>query len=74
MRRLFLLAGLLTAGCQSVVGPFQTRPPMRVDDPCYEPSEQERRKRANLPLPDDTPQILPPAGLSRPGDWGSRSH
>ena len=65
---------LLAAGCGNVVGPFGPRDPVRVDEPCVSIEEQERRGRANLPLPEESPLLVPPSGLSRPGTWGTRSH
>ena len=60
MRRLILMGALLVlAGCQSTVGPFQHRKPERVDDPLLTISEQERRGRDRLALPEDSRAILP---------------
>lgn len=68
MHRFILLGALvLTAGCQSVVGPFQSRQPERVDDPRFTIAEQQRRGRDRLALPDDTGAVGPPAGILRPG-------
>lgn len=61
---------LLLTGCQNIVGPFQAQEPMRVDDPRYTIAEQQRRGRARLALPDESPQVLPPTGIPRPGVWG----
>jgi hypothetical protein len=71
--RNILVAGilLLLAGCQNLVGPFQAQTPMRVDDPAYTIGEQQRWGRAKLALPDDSPMVLPPVGLPRPGSWGT---
>jgi hypothetical protein len=55
MHRLLLIGGLLLlAGCKSVVGPFEARPPQRVDDPLLSIGEQQRRGRDRLALPDQT--------------------
>ena len=67
MRRLMLLLALLTAGCHNVVGPFEHRPVQRVDDPKLSIAEQEREGRARLPLPVESPQMLPASGVQGPG-------
>jgi hypothetical protein len=54
MRKLILLGVLFLAGCQSVVGPFGYRRPLRVDDPNVPIEEQERRGRDRLAYPDIT--------------------
>ncbi|HYT87234.1 MAG TPA: hypothetical protein VEL76_00810 [Gemmataceae bacterium] len=59
MRRLLILGVLVLAGCQSVQGPLQPRDPQRVDDPRYSISEQERRGRAQLPIPVESQNIAP---------------
>jgi hypothetical protein len=64
MRRLLTLGVLLLAGCQGVVGPFQAREPQRVDDPRYSIPEQERRARAQLPLPQESRTIAPPISVA----------
>jgi hypothetical protein len=72
MHRL-LMAGflLLLTGCgtTSVRGPF-ARSPDRVDDPFYTISEQERRGRERLSLPDNSPAVAPPTLMDRPGPNG----
>lgn len=60
MRRLVILGVLCLAGCANVRGPFQAREPQRVDDPRYSIPEQERRARAQLPLPQESRTIAPP--------------
>jgi hypothetical protein len=67
MYRFVLAATLLLAGCQNIVGPFQKRPPERVDDPFYTISEQQRRERARLALPDEQ-NSLTPGRFVGPGD------
>jgi hypothetical protein len=69
MRRL-AIAGvlLLLAGCQNVVGPFQARAPVRVDDPNVTLYEQQRRSRERLALPDDSELVGPRGPASRPGE------
>ena len=67
MRRLFLAGLLLLAGCRSnLIGPFAHRPTQRVDDPLLPVSEQQRRVRDRLALPDDSPNGPPPSGVERP--------
>ncbi|HEV3257408.1 MAG TPA: hypothetical protein VG013_11045 [Gemmataceae bacterium] len=66
MCRLFLVAALLLTGCQNIVGPFQQRRPMRVDDPCVSVAEQERRGRDRLALPQDRTTVGPPTELQPP--------
>lgn len=70
MRRLFLLGVLLTVGCQNVVGPFQSRAPMRVDDPRYTIREQQRRGRERLAIPEDQSSLAPPLYVDRPDPVG----
>ncbi len=70
MRRLFLTGVLLAAGCENVIGPFQARPPQRVDDPRLPIAEQERRGRDRLPLPEDNPNLTPNLYISRPDPEG----
>jgi hypothetical protein len=74
MRKLCCLFGLLLlAGCQNVYGPFQSRPPMRVDDPHYSIPEQEMRGRDRLALPDDFSGLAPRSGAAIPGmGYGTR--
>ena len=59
MLKLFLVGMLLLCRCQSVVGPFQPRTPLRVDDPNLSIPEQEQRGRDRLALPDITNQKDP---------------
>jgi hypothetical protein len=59
MRRLVILGILLAAGCQSTVGPFGHRTPERVDDPAVPISEQERRGRDRLALPERSKTAVP---------------
>lgn len=72
MRRLVLAGALVLTGCQSVVGPFGHRKPERVDDPLLSISEQQRRGRANLPLPDTASAAGPASGVYLPGNPYSR--
>lgn len=67
MRRLLMLGCLLLAGCSSVRGPFEPRPPVRVDDPGVPIGEQQRRGREHLSLPEESRHIAPPSGAARPG-------
>lgn len=66
MRRLYLVSVLLLAGCQNVLGPFGDRKPERVDDPLLSISEQQRRGRDRLALPDES-VLAPPTGVTSPG-------
>ena len=61
---------LVAAGCQSTIGPFRPHAAARVDDPNVSISEQKRRGRAWLPLPDESPEVGPYAGTSRSTVWG----
>ncbi len=73
MRRLYLIATLFLCGCANLVGPFQPRQPVRVDDPRLTIGEQERNGRSYLPLPVESEAVAPtPQGLEHPGSWGSR--
>jgi hypothetical protein len=67
MHRLLLIGALLLSGCQSVIGPFERRKPERVDDPSLSISEQERRGRSRLPLPDESNRVGPQSGVLLPG-------
>jgi hypothetical protein len=67
MRKLYYLAFLFLAGCQSTAGPFTPRPPLRVDDPRYSITEQQSRGRDRLALPDDYGANLPKTGAAIPG-------
>jgi hypothetical protein len=66
MRHILILGIMCLAGCQSIVGPFESRAPLRVDDPRYSIAEQEKRGRERLGLPDESPQIGPPTGFAYP--------
>jgi hypothetical protein len=59
MRRVILVGILLAAGCQSTVGPFGHRTPERVDDPAVPITEQERRGRDRLALPERSKTAVP---------------
>lgn len=69
MRRLYLVGLLFLAGCQNVMGPFEHRKPERVDDPLLSISEQQRRGRDRLALPDDS-VLAPSTGVTTPGPHG----
>ncbi len=69
MRKLYLVGFLFLAGCQNVVGPFEHRKPERVDDPLLSITEQQRRGRDRLALPDDT-GLAPRTGVVAPGPHG----
>lgn len=70
MHRLLLVGVLLCAGCQNTVGPFAPRQPQRVDDPLVSISEQQRRGRDRLALPEDDSRVAPPTYTERPGPHG----
>ena len=70
MHRYFLVGALLLAGCQNTVGPFQRRPPERVDDPSLPISEQQRRGRDRLALPVDSPGLMPGTDQGLPAPPG----
>lgn len=66
MHRYILLGVLLLAGCQNLVGPFASRKPERVDDPLLTISEQQRRGRDRLALPDESANVAPRTGTGMP--------
>jgi hypothetical protein len=62
MRRTLYFAVVLLVGCQGVVGPRdRLRDPVPVDVPCLPMDEQQKRIRALLALPDQSPTIAPKA-------------
>jgi hypothetical protein len=64
---LLAVAGSALAGCQNIRGPFQPRPQTRPDDPRFPISEQERRARDQVPLPDESSEVGPQSGNAYPG-------
>ncbi len=74
MRRIVLAAILLAAGCQDLVGPGQRGPlpPGVVANPCLTIPEQERRGRALLALPEQSPDVAPPTFAEQPALRGDR--
>lgn len=70
MRRLFLAGMLFLTGCHNVIGPFGYRKPERPDDPLLSITEQQRRVRDRLALPDDTPTVAPRTKVEAPGVHG----
>jgi hypothetical protein len=70
MRRLWLAAALLMAGCANVVGPFEYRQPERVDDPLLSISQQQQRARDRLALPEMSGEVLPRTYVELPGPSG----
>jgi hypothetical protein len=70
MRRLLLISILCLTGCNNIVGPFGQRKPERVDDPLISISEQQRRARYSLALPDDSATLAPRTGVELPGPHG----
>jgi hypothetical protein len=71
LRRFIILAVFLTAGCRSVIGPFEHRDPQRVDDPRLTIGEQERRGRDRLAMPDQSPAVAPNTQVDYPS-WTGR--
>ncbi len=65
--RLWLIGILCLTGCQNTVGPFQSRPPQRVDDPLLTIGEQQRRGRDRLALPEEGAGVAPSTGTQPPG-------
>jgi hypothetical protein len=72
MHRCLLVALVLMAGCQNVVGPFRQRTPTRVDDPRFSIAEQEKLGRQHLALPDESQVAGPHSGIARPGTDAGR--
>lgn len=76
MRKLIVVGALVMAGCQNIVGPFQSRPPQRVDDPLAgrvgqdRIAEQQRRGRDRLALPEDRTGMAPYTYTDRPDPHG----
>ena len=70
MGRLYLLCSLFLAGCSNVVGPFDHRKAERVDDPLLTISEQQRRGRDRLALPEESVTVAPRPGLNQQGSAG----
>lgn len=69
MRRctvLVMLALLLSAGCESIRGPFQPKPKTRIDDPNLPIADQERRGRDRMGYPDKTSVLPNDPGLNFP--------
>jgi hypothetical protein len=71
--RVFLVALLLLgAGCQGLVGPRQRREQgVWIDDPRLSIPEQQQRKRDQLALPENSPQITPRTGAEEPSIRGA---
>jgi hypothetical protein len=69
MRKLYLVGLLFLAGCHNVVGPFEHRKPERVDDPLLSISEQQRRGRDQLAIPESS-VLAPRTGVDAPGPHG----
>jgi hypothetical protein len=70
MRRLFLASILLAlVGCTNYVGPFQPRSPQRIDDPRLSLQEQDRRERAQVAIPQQSPQAGPPLNNGDPNSF-----
>ena len=59
---------LLLGGCEGLVGPRQRRcQPVRVDNPCLTIPEQQKLGRANLALPEQSPNVAPRTDAEQPG-------
>jgi hypothetical protein len=69
MQRIVLAGMLLMAGCQHVVGPFQSRT-QRIDDPAISIEEQQRRGRERLALPQDQDSLAPKTYSDFPSPTG----
>ena len=54
MRYILVVGIALAAGCQNVIGPFEARDPVRVDDPRLTLEEQDRLRRDRYALPDES--------------------
>ena len=67
MRYILVVGIALAAGCQNVIGPFQARDPVRVDDPRLTIEEQERLTRDRYALPDESYAAGPRDTTIRPG-------
>jgi hypothetical protein len=69
--RHILIVGIVLAltGCQNYVLPFQPRPPQRIDDPKLSRAEQDRRERAELAVPQQSPKIGPPLNSGDPNSF-----
>jgi hypothetical protein len=73
MRHLILVVALFAMGCGgNVIGPFQQRKPMRVDDPHVSIPEQEVRGRDRLALPDQSQAIAPGSYGDFPMPYGQQ--
>jgi hypothetical protein len=70
MQRLLFLGMICLAGCQNVYGPFEPRPPVRVDAPGVGIAEQEYRARDRWALPDESPGVGPSSGNLTPYTLG----
>jgi hypothetical protein len=66
MRHILILGILCLAGCQSTIGPFAPRAPLRVDDPRDSITAQESKGRDRYALPDESRQAGPPSGNAYP--------
>jgi hypothetical protein len=71
MRRLAVVVLLVLAGCCNLRGPFAHRQPLRIDDPRIPISEQERRARDRLAMPDPSPNVAPRTGIEFPDPHGA---
>jgi hypothetical protein len=71
MKRLLLAMLMGLVGCQSVVGPFAPRNPVRVDDPHLTIPQQEELGRERLALPEQSLTVAPRTLADQPttGYW-----
>lgn len=67
MYRFIVICALGLAGCQNVVGPFESRPVRRVDDPALPIVEQQRWGRDRYAWPYESNTLLPSNGAQLPG-------
>ncbi|MFL5342615.1 MAG: hypothetical protein ACJ8F7_20980 [Gemmataceae bacterium] len=70
MRRLWIVALLLLAGCQNTIGPLQNQRRDKPDDPYYNISQQQYRGRDRYSRPDDSFEVGPKTGIQTYGPTG----
>jgi hypothetical protein len=73
MRRVWLLGALLCAGCANIEGPVEHyRNYRRPDVPSLPISEQEKRGREQLAIPEYKPNVAPGNDIQFPGLYYGR--